>query len=69
MMPDMDGPATLLALRAQEETRAIPVIFLTAKVQGVDRRSFLTLGVQGIIAKPFDPMNLGEQIREALGWE
>src|SRR5437899_1955884 len=52
MMPDMDGPSTLLALRAQDETRTIPVIFLTAKVQGVDRRNFLTLGVQGIIAKP-----------------
>src|SRR5260370_10528843 len=47
MMPDMDGPTTLRALRSQEETRTIPVIFLTAKVQGVDRRGFLQLGVQG----------------------
>ncbi len=51
-----------------EETRAIPVIFLTAKVQGPDRRRFMELGVRGVIAKPFDPLTLGRQIREALGW-
>ena len=38
MMPDLDGPATLAALRADDTTRAIPVIFLTAKVQSADRR-------------------------------
>lgn len=69
MMPDMDGPTTLRVLQAHEETRSIPVIFLTAKVQAVDRRNFLNMGVQGIIAKPFDPMTLGQQIRSALAWE
>src|ERR1700737_2201665 len=60
MMPDLDGPSTLLLLQAYEETRNIPVIFLTAKVQAADRRRFLDLGVQGIIAKPFDPLTLGQ---------
>jgi CheY-like chemotaxis protein len=68
MMPDKDGPSTLRELQQGEETRQIPVIFLTAKVQGPDRRKFLELGVQGIIAKPFDPLTLGQQIREALAW-
>jgi DNA-binding response OmpR family regulator len=68
MMPDKDGPATLCELQSSEETKAIPVIFLTAKVQGPDRRRFLELGVRGVIAKPFDPLTLGRQIREALGW-
>jgi DNA-binding response OmpR family regulator len=68
MMPEKDGPSTLRELHLAEETKRIPVIFLTAKVQGPDRRKFLELGVQGIIAKPFDPLTLGEQIREALGW-
>lgn len=68
MMPDMDGPSTLRVLRAQPETKEIPVIFLTAKVQGADRRKFLELGVQGVIAKPFDPLTLGQQISEALIW-
>jgi DNA-binding response OmpR family regulator len=68
MMPDRDGPTTLRELQLAAETKDIPVIFLTAKVQGPDRRKFLELGVQGIIAKPFDPLTLGEQIREVLGW-
>jgi CheY-like chemotaxis protein len=68
MMPEMDGPTTVRALRANEATRSIPVIFLTAKVQAADRQRFMQLGVQGIIAKPFDPMTLGQQISELLAW-
>ena len=68
MMPDMDGPGTLLELRANPVTREIPVIFLTAKVQEADRRRFHSLGVQGVIAKPFNPMTLGDQVSEILGW-
>ena len=68
MMPDKDGPSTLRELQLDEDTRQIPVIFLTAKVQGPDRRKFIELGVQGIIAKPFDPLTLGQQIMEALAW-
>ena len=69
MMPDMDGPSTLSVLRQQSATESIPVIFLTAKVQAADRQRFLELGVRGIIAKPFDPLTLGRQIKAALSWE
>lgn len=68
MMPDMDGPSTLRALQLQEATRLIPVIFMTAKVQAADRLKLMQLGVQGIIAKPFDPIALGDQINELLAW-
>jgi CheY-like chemotaxis protein len=68
MMPERDGPTTLRALRQQDATSAIPVIFLTAKVQAADRERFMQLGVRGIIAKPFDPLTLGSQIRDVLGW-
>jgi two-component system alkaline phosphatase synthesis response regulator PhoP len=68
MMPDVDGPSTLLALQAQEGTQSIPVIFLTAKVQAADRDRFLQLGVRGIIPKPFDPVTLGDQINTLLAW-
>ncbi len=67
MMPDMDGPSTLQVLQRQGTT--IPVIFLTAKVQAADRQKFMQLGVRGIIAKPFDPLTLGQQIRKMLAWE
>jgi CheY-like chemotaxis protein len=68
MMPGMDGPATARALKAAPETADIPVILLTAKVQAADRRRFDDLGVAGILAKPFDPMSLADEVRGVLGW-
>lgn len=68
MMPDMDGPSTLQQLRSNPAVSAIPVIFLTAKVQSSDRKRFAELGVDAVLAKPFDPMLLCSQIAEALGW-
>ncbi|MEL7495584.1 MAG: response regulator [Cyanobacteria bacterium J06554_11] len=68
MMPDMDGLATLKALKSDAVTRPIPVIFLTAKSQAVNRRQFYELGAQGVIHKPFDPTTLASQISGFLGW-
>ena len=68
MMPDLDGPSTLRLLRDLPETKSIPVIFLTAKVQAADRRRYLNLGVNGVIAKPFDPLTLGRTVCECLDW-
>ncbi|GMU56141.1 MAG: hypothetical protein AMXMBFR33_52870 [Candidatus Xenobia bacterium] len=68
MMPGMDGPTTFQKLQAEEGTRAIPVIFLTAKVQAADRQRFADLGVAGVIAKPFDPMTLAGDIAALLKW-
>lgn len=68
MMPGKDGPAGLLELRASPASKDVPVIFLTAKVGENDVRKLLDLGVQGVISKPFDPMTLGRQIRDLLGW-
>lgn len=68
MMPEMDGPSTFAALRANPATAAIPVILLTAKVQAADRRRFEELGVTGVLSKPFDPMMLAGEISALLGW-
>ncbi len=68
MMPEMDGPATLQRLQANERTRPIPIIFLTAKVHAADQRRLSTLGAAALITKPFDPMMLPAQVAEALGW-
>jgi len=70
MMPEMDGPATLAALRAQPATADIPVVFLTAKVQPGEVERLKEAGAVDVIAKPFDPMRLGDQVRavwSALG--
>ncbi len=69
MMPDMDGPATFKKLQANPSTQQIPVILLTAKVLYADQRRFSELGVNSVIAKPFEPMNLAAQVASALGWE
>jgi two-component system alkaline phosphatase synthesis response regulator PhoP len=66
MMPELDGPGTVALLNADERTRSIPVIFLTAKVQASDRRRYRELGVQGVIAKPFDPVMLPFRVVEIL---
>jgi CheY-like chemotaxis protein len=68
MMPDMDGPTTFKHLQANPATRDIPVVLLTAKAQGQDSRLFADLGVAGVIAKPFDPMTLADQVRTLLQW-
>ncbi len=64
VMDGIDGPQTLARLRAQDATRDVPVLYLTAKDQGG-----LDLGdAQGVIAKPFDVGTLAEQVSAALGW-
>ena len=64
MMPEMDGPATLAALRALPQTAQTPAIFMTAKVQASEIAHFKSLGALDVIAKPFDPMTLSAQISE-----
>ncbi|HVK56005.1 MAG TPA: response regulator [Burkholderiales bacterium] len=63
MMPGLDGPSTLKALRALPEIKEIPVIFMTAKVQAHETAHYRELGAVGVISKPFDPMMLAENIR------
>jgi two-component system, OmpR family, response regulator len=66
MMPGMDGITTLSRLRQDPELAAIPVIFLTAKVQKHELDSYAQYKVAGVIAKPFDPMTLPAEILEIL---
>ncbi|MDI1240172.1 MAG: response regulator [Polaromonas sp.] len=62
MMPGMDGPSTLKALRALPATAGTPVIFMTAKVQAAEVAQYRELGAIDVIHKPFDPMELSAQI-------
>jgi two-component system OmpR family response regulator len=58
MMPDMDGPATLRALRNIPQISQTPVVFMTAKVQPYEVASIKEMGAIDVISKPFDPMTL-----------
>jgi two-component system, OmpR family, response regulator len=67
MMPGMDGPATLQALRAEPATAGIPVLFLTAKAMSSEVDRLKQLGAIAVLTKPFDPMTLPAEVRAALG--
>ena len=66
MMPQMDGPGVLAALRRIEGLDETPVIFMTARAQSGEIDRFKTLGAIGVITKPFDPMTLAGQVRDLL---
>ena len=69
MMPGKDGPTTFREMQEMPGISHIPVLLLTAKVQGVDQRRFANLGVAAVLFKPFNPMTLAQQIAEALNWQ
>jgi two-component system OmpR family response regulator len=67
MMPTMDGPTTLTHLRQSPRTADIPVVFMTARAQPRELEHFVSLGAEGVIAKPFDPMTLAASVRNYIG--
>jgi CheY-like chemotaxis protein len=66
MMPLLDGPSTMAKLREDPATAAIPVIFLTAKVQQHEIERYLKLGAIGVIRKPFNVMTLPDEVRHIV---
>jgi CheY-like chemotaxis protein len=62
MMPEMDGTAILAALQADPATRHIPVVFMTAKSMPAEVAKLVAAGAAAVIAKPFDPLELGPQL-------
>ena len=62
MMPGMDGPATLAALR-RLPAGGVPVVFMTARVQAHEIADYRQMGAVDVIAKPFDPMTLAATVQ------
>jgi len=67
MMPVLDGYETLKRLKADQDTKDIPVILLTAKGRDVDKRLGFEVGATDYIVKPFSPSRLIERIEEIIG--
>jgi len=67
MMPDMDGWDVYQQMKAEERTRNIPVIVITAKAQNIDKVLGLHIAkVDDYIAKPFSPYELIESVERVL---
>jgi len=63
MMPVMDGPTLFRQMKLRPETKALPVVFITARASQADLDDLKQLGAAGTISKPFSPKDLPEQLR------
>jgi len=67
MMPDMDGWEVYQQIKADEKTKGIPVIVVTAKAQSIDKVLGLHIAkVDDYIAKPFSPQDLLNSVEKVL---
>ncbi len=66
MMPGLNGYDVCKRLKADERTKNVPVVMLTAKGQKGDAEEGLKAGADDYIIKPFDPFELNEQVNEIL---
>lgn len=64
MMPKMDGLQTLIELKKISALAATPVVFMTAKIQPNEKKVYIDAGAIGVIEKPFDPMVLGDTLKQ-----
>ena len=66
-LPDMDGISATRALRAEERTRVIPILALTALAMRGDRQRILSAGCNGYASKPIEYKEFLRQVDELLG--
>ncbi|MDW3119107.1 MAG: response regulator [Roseovarius pacificus] len=66
MMPDMTGREVRAAISDMPGMENVGTIYVTAKAEGAFSETLLLEGALKVITKPFDPMTLAAQLREAL---
>ena len=66
LMPDMDGYEVLSLLKSDEETRKIPVIFVTGLINPEDEKKGLEMGAADYISKPFDAENVRMKVQNQI---
>ena len=67
MMPKLTGYDVTQRLRASDETKRIPVILLTARVQEADVARGFEVGADDYMKKPFSPQELRARVQAILG--
>jgi len=65
-MPKLDGFEVVRRLRAQESTRAMPIIMLTARAQDTDVEEGFDAGANDYLRKPFSPHELKARVQAML---
>lgn len=68
VMADMDGPATVRALRDQAQTRDVAIVFLTGADDPAECARLAAMDVSGVLHKPFDASALAGEIAALLDW-
>ncbi|WP_245964192.1 response regulator [Roseovarius spongiae] len=66
LMPRMSGEQLLCRLRQNPLLQDTPAVFMTARAQEVDVAKLHAAGAIAVIRKPFDPLTLGEQLRDVI---
>ncbi len=66
MLPELDGLSVCKQLRADQQTKSIPIIILTAKSEEADRVLGLEMGADDYVTKPFSPRELVARVRAVM---
>lgn len=66
IMPDMDGFEVCKKLQERDETSHIPIVFITAKNDAVDKAHGLSIGAKDYLTKPFDTLEINARVRNLL---
>lgn len=66
MLPDEDGLSIVKKLRMNKETKAVPIIMVTAKSAEIDKVKGLDIGADDYMTKPFGVMELISRVKAIL---
>jgi len=66
LMPEMDGYEVLSLLKSDEETRKIPVIFVTGLINPEDEKKGFEMGAADYISKPFNAEDVRMKVQKQI---
>ena len=66
MMPHTSGLELVSVLKGNDDTKAIPIILLSAKAQTSDLKTGMDAGADDYVTKPFEPLDLVARVHELL---
>ena len=64
MMPILSGPKAAEKMQQSEDTRDIPIVYMTAKSESESTEAYMTPGVLAVLIKPLDPLELSQSLEQ-----